>query len=127
MTQSDRYDLSQDEFAAYARTVPMRDVGGSLTEGERSGMSAMGDRWVLMRVDPDSLEPRPGRPRKRRAIIYSALADDVLDGRHRRAAAREEGDQAISAWVGMDQEQYDRWQATGTWTIPAARKTSLKP
>ena len=31
MSQSERYDLSQDEFAAYARTVPMRDVGGSLT------------------------------------------------------------------------------------------------
>lgn len=114
---SQEYDLDADSFAAMARTIPMRDVGGRLTPGEKSGMAAMGDRWVLTLINAETLEPVEGRPRKRRAIIYSAMGDDILDGRHRRMAAQQAGE-TISAWVGLDMEQYTRWKATGSWRAP---------
>lgn len=111
---SNQYDLDPDSFAHMVRTIPMRDGFGRLTPGEKSGMAAMGDRWVLALINPQTLEPVAGRPRKRRAIIYSAMGDDILDGRHRRCAAQATGE-PISAWVGLDMAQYERWKATGTW------------
>jgi hypothetical protein len=112
------HDLDTDAFGQYLREIPMSDVGGRLTGSEKSAMACGGERWVLVRVNPHTLAPVGGRPRRARAIVYSAFMEDVLDGRHRRARAVAQGAAHLSAWVGLDQDQYERWQATGTWIAP---------
>jgi len=118
------HDLSQDEFAALARKTPMRDVGGRLTPGEKSGLACLGERWVLLLLDPETLLPRPGKPKKHGAIIYTAINNDVVDGRHRRQRALL-NETPVSAWVGLDSAQYQRWKETGSWieNTPKSRKT----
>jgi hypothetical protein len=94
--------MSWGDFKRMVAKMPLRNSFGKMSENEKADMSAAGETWRLMSLDPKTLTPVSDKNPDTKYPIIVTSDGDVLDGRNRRARSIERGDSVISAWVASD-------------------------